>query len=184
MTLMRFRLGRLQEELAYSFGISETTVSHTLKMWTSFLYLRLGCLPIWPEWEDVAATMPGAFRKLFPDTFTILDVTELRCDIPSQLSLQSQLYSSYKSHTTLKGLVGIAPNGMFTFVSQLYTGSISDKQLVINSGILPLLESVPPGKCVMADRGFEIQDLLVKPRLVLNIPPFKGKCCPCIMIIL
>ena len=26
----------------------------------------------------------------------------------------------------------------------------------------------------MADRGFAIQDLLVKPNLVLSIPPFKG----------
>ena len=26
----------------------------------------------------------------------------------------------------------------------------------------------------MADRGFEVQDLLVKPNLILNIPPFKG----------
>lgn len=174
LTLMRFRLGRLQEELAYSFGVSDGTVSNVLKMWTSYMYLRLASLPLWPDWSAVASSMPESFKKSFPDTFIILDATELRCEIPSSLSLQSQLYSRYKSHTTLKGLVGIAPNGCFTFISQLYTGSISDKQLVIESGILSLLESVPPGKRVMADRGFEIQDLLVKPGLILNIPPFKG----------
>lgn len=173
-TLMRFRLGRLQVELAYNFGVSETTMSAILKTWTSFLYLRLGMIPIWPEWDAVAASMPASFKNLHPDTFIIIDATELRCEVPSSLSLQSQLYSRYKAHTTLKGLVGIAPNGSFIFISQLFTGSISDKQLVIESGLLPLLDTVPRGKRVMADRGFEVQDLLVKPGLLLNIPPFKG----------
>ena len=45
--------------------------------------------------------------------FTIIDATELYCEVPASLSLQSQCYSSYKSHTTMKGLVGIAPNGAF-----------------------------------------------------------------------
>ena len=40
-------------------------------------------------------------------------------------------------------------------------------------GILDLVRSIPPGKSVMADRGFEIQDLLVPNGLLLNIPPFK-----------
>ena len=174
MTMMRLRLGRLQQELAYCFGVSEGTASNIFHMWINFLYLRLGMIPIWPDWEDVAASMPESFKASYPDTFIIIDATELRCQIPSSLSLQSQLYSSYKSHTTVKGLVGIAPNGAFTFISQLYTGCISDRQLVIESGILPLLELVPAGKRVMADRGFEIQDLLVKSNLILNIPPFKG----------
>ena len=40
-------------------------------------------------------------------------------------------------------------------------------------GILNHMRSVPPGKSVMADRGFEIQDLLVPDGLLLNILPFK-----------
>ena len=174
LTMMRLRLGRLLKELAYSFGISEPTASRIFSMWINFLYLRLGMIPIWPDWQDVSDSMPKSFRATYPDTFIVLDATELRCQVPSSLALQSKLYSAYKSHTTVKGLVGIAPNGAFTFISQLYTGSISDRQLVIESGILSLLELVPARKRVMADRGFDIQDLLVKPNLILNIPPFKG----------
>ena len=37
-----------------------------------------------------------------------------------------------------------------------------------------MLKSVPHGRSVMADKGFDIQDLLVKHGLLLNIPPFKG----------
>ena len=52
---------------------------------------------------------------------------------------------------------------------------ISDKELGIQSGILRVLDMVPPGKSVMADSGFEIQNLFVKLKPILNILPFKGE---------
>ena len=39
---------------------------------------------------------------------------------------------------------------------------------------MDLLKSVPPHKSLMADRWFEIQDLILKHNLLLNITPFKG----------
>ena len=45
----------------------------------------------------------------------------------------------------------------FNFVSKLYGGSISDKEIVNASGFLGKLQ---PGDAVMADRGFNIQDFL------------------------
>ena len=59
---------------------------------------------------------------------------------------------------TLKGLVGIAPSGGITFCSQLYTGSISDREIVLRSGFLS--NSFDDGDAVMADKGFQIQDIL------------------------
>ena len=58
---------------------------------------------------------------------------ELCTEIRSCLALQSQLYSSYKSRTTLKDLIGISPNGSIYFVSELWSGPISDRELVIKS---------------------------------------------------
>lgn len=173
MLLMRLRLNRFEEELGYMFGVDISTVSRILNMWISYVYLRLGMIPIWPTWEDVAKTMPSSFRRLYPSTFAIIDATELPVETPSSLSLQSKLFSAYKKHCTVKGLLAISPNGMICFVSELYTGSISDRELTKASGLLKLLESVPPGRSIMADRGFAIQDLLVRPNLVLNTPPFK-----------
>ena len=69
--------------------------------------------------------------------------------------------------------MGISPSAVITYVSNLYAGSISDKELTRCSGILDLLEQ---GDSVMADRGFEIQDDLTLQGVKLNIPPFlKGK---------
>ena len=86
------------------------------------------------DWSPVLNT-----HRLCPvllKTFCVIDATALRCVSPSSLSGQSQHYSSYKSHTTLNGSVGIARNGAFIFVSQLFSGPIDDHQHVIESGFL------------------------------------------------
>lgn len=58
----------------------------------------------------------------------------------------------------MKGLIGISPGGATTFVSELYTGSISDREIVIRSGFLDL--PFDEKDLVMADTGFTVYDLL------------------------
>ena len=163
LTLMRIRLGWLQQKPAYIFGVSEACVSLTFKKWISFLYLRLGRLPLWPCWENVDASMAECFRANCPDTLLSWMPQSSAPKFPALLPCSHSFHhSSYKSHTTLKGLISISPNGSISFVSELWSGSIGDLELVIKSRIVPLLDHVPPRKRVMADRGFDIQDL-VKP---------------------
>ena len=66
-------------------------------------------------------------------------------------------------------LIGIIPSGAVVFVSPTYEGSISDKKLVEQSGLLDKLEV---GDEIMADKGLDIQDLLAPLGMKLNIPPF------------
>ena len=94
-------------------------------------------------------------------------------DQPKLPELQQMTFSNYKNSNTFKVLVGISPDGVITFVSALYPGSISDKELTRRSGIMDLLE---PGDSVKADRGFDIEDDLILRGVHLNIPPFlRGK---------
>ena len=83
---------------------------------------------------------------------------------------QSQTWSNYKHHNTYKVLVGVSPTGSVTFVSDLWDDRVSDKEITKQSGLLELLEW---GDNVMADRGFEILDILPED-VTLNIQPFKG----------
>ena len=131
-------------------------------------YLR--SIPIWPSQEFVRATMPQSFKNTYPHTRVIIDCTELFIETPSQPRTQSATFSTYKNHNTGKGLIGISPRGDLTFVSEMYAGNTSDKQLTNDCGIMKLLE---PGDEVMADRGFEIEENL-PPGVSLNIPPFLG----------
>ena len=112
--------------------------------------------------------MPRCFQKLYPKTTVIIDCTELFTEMPKSYRSQSATFSNYKHHNTAKALVGIAPSGAITFVSDLYAGRVSDKQIVRQCGILNLLE---PGDDIMADRGFDIENDLPKD-VTLNIPPF------------
>ena len=86
--------------------------------------------------------MAECFRANYPDTFFVLDATELCTEIRSCLALQSLLYSSYKSRTTLKDLIVISPNGSIYFVSELWSGSISDRELVIKSVMFCLSKKI------------------------------------------
>ena len=65
--------------------------------------------------------------------------------------------------------MGISPKGTTIFVSNLYTGAISYKEITRCSGILDLYE---PDDSVMADKGFEIEDLLKEKNVTLNLPSF------------
>ena len=157
---------------SWLFDTPKSTVSRYVITWVNFLYFSLGgIVSIWPSKQQIIETMPENFRKTYPSTRCIIDCTELFCQRPSSLSIQSALYSSYKHHVTYKGLVGIAPSGAITFVSQLYEGSISDKEIVSRSGLLSK-ELWSPGDSLMADRGFDIQDLLSPLQVNLNIPAF------------
>lgn len=171
LVLCRLRLGLLEEDLAYRFSISQSTVSRICNTWINFLYHKFKELNIWPSRQQVDQYMPKCFED-YPQTRCIIDATEIFIQQPSSPAAQQLTFSSYKNHNTFKGLVGITPSGAVCFISELYGGNISDKQLTARSGILELFD---PGDSVMADKGFAIADLLEPRGVCLNIPPMKMK---------
>ena len=82
---------------------------------------------------------------------------EIKTERPSSLAFGSKCFSSYKSAYTWKGLVCIAPHGALSFISNMNTGSMSDVELTILSGLIDLLES---GDSIMADKGFVLNKVL------------------------
>lgn len=158
LVLVRLCLGLFERHLAYRFKISVATVSRICTTWISFIYLQVGQMDLWVSREEVDRTMPAIFKERYP-TRAIINATELRCKVSSSPVLQSATYSTYQSHNTMKGLVVIAADGAITFLSKLFTGSVSDKELVEKSGFVKL--GFQPGDSVMANKGFKIQDLLI-----------------------
>ena len=171
IVLCRLRRGFSERHIANLYGVAQSTVSRIFIPWINFMYLKFGQVCIWPSKAAVQETMPADFKEKFPSTRVIIDCTEVFTEMPSSLLLNSELFSSYKNHVTLKALVGISPDGAITFISQLYTGSISDGEIVLRSGLLS--QAYEHGDAVMADKGFQIQDILPL-GVGLNIPPFLG----------
>ncbi|KAL4008190.1 hypothetical protein ACER0C_002042 [Sarotherodon galilaeus] len=166
--LVFLSVGLKERDLAHQFNIHQSTVSRIIATWTSFLATALGSQCIWLTRAEVQAYLPKEFKD-FSDTQVILDCTELRCQTPSSPLLQSETYSSYKSHCTMKALVGIAPHGPVTFISDLYAGSVSDNELFKQSGIAEKLTEV---MAVMVDKGFLINDCC---KCKVYRPPFLSK---------
>lgn len=99
----------------------------------------------------------------------IIDCTEFKIQKPQNQISQQLTYSTYKSTNTLKVLIGISSNGTVTFVSDAYGGSISDRVLFEKCGLVDLFEEKD---IVLADKGFQIQDLLIHKDVTVNIPEF------------
>ena len=120
LTLVRLRLGLLEEDLADRFGISQALVSVIFNTWLTLLHSHLFPLNSWPSRETINEHMPREFlNSKYSKTRVIIDAMELFIQKPSDLALQSVTWSNYKSHNTLKGLIGISPFGCVTFVSEL-----------------------------------------------------------------
>jgi len=166
--LLCLRRGLNVAHLADMFLVSASTISRAFISWLSLCFHELSFLIRWPSKEQVRHKQPACF-KYFPRTRCVIDCTEFYIQRPSLPTSQRKTWSSYKSHNTFKCLIAVTPRGSFSFVSHLWTGSISDRRLVERCGFLELLE---PDDDVMADRGFVIRDLLALRGATLNIPPF------------
>ncbi|XP_042260975.1 uncharacterized protein LOC121892169 [Thunnus maccoyii] len=169
MFLNYLALGSKQCDLADQYGVHQSTVSQIITTWSTFLYTVLGSVKIWIPREKIREHLPAEFKN-HADTTVILDFIELKCQYPSSPLLQSEDFSSYKSPCNLKGLLGVAPHGAVTFISPLYAGSIGDKQIMQESGILSLLR---PGMAIMVDRGFLVDDFV--PCKIYRPPFFSGR---------
>ena len=80
--------------------------------------------------------IPNSMKKKFPNVKCFIDCVELKIAVPSPLVLHKLMYSGYKSHTTVKALIEIAPDGGFTFIFLVFPGSISGKDITVKSGPL------------------------------------------------
>ena len=151
LCLVKLKLDINFDCLGFLFGVCRTTASNYFHSVINIIYFKSINIPICPSRENVNRCMPPSFYSNFPGLRTIIDCTEIFIDQPSSVIEQQATFSVYKNHNTLKALIGIAPSGAISFVSPLFTGSISDKEITLQSGILDKLEQ---GDLVLADKGF------------------------------
>lgn len=140
------------------------------------MYYQLSEIDIWQSRETVDQHMPKNFAKQFPQTRVILDGTEVPIQKPSDVNSQSATFSTYKNKNTLKCLVGITPRGTVSFVSDVYGGSTSDRQIFERSKLCTEVGAFEKGDSIMADRGIMVQDLMSSKDVKVNTPTMlKGK---------
>ena len=136
LVLCPLKGGLLEEDLSARFGVCQSVVSQIVNTWIKFIFFRFKELDVFPSREIVQLHLPECFRKKYPTTTLIIDATEIYIEKPNNPEAQQVTFSSYKNSNTLKALVGIVPKGGISFVSTLYGGSISDRELKQKSGLI------------------------------------------------
>ncbi|PFX31700.1 hypothetical protein AWC38_SpisGene3455 [Stylophora pistillata] len=66
ITLMKLKLGLINEDLAFRFMVSSATVSSVFRTWIKLMCKELSVLIIWPSKQQVKSTLPACFKKLYP----------------------------------------------------------------------------------------------------------------------
>lgn len=177
--LMKLRLGLTNKDIAFRFNVTECDISKILRSWLPVMSQTLKPLIKWPSEHAILKNMPKCFKPKYKRCRCIIDCTDFIffflwvCFRPTNLTARAQTYSNYKSHNTVKYLVGMSPAGAITFLSAGWGGRVSDKQLTAESGFYDLLQV--NGE-ILADR-FTIRDELALRGATLRIPYFaEGSC--------
>ncbi|XP_065680533.1 uncharacterized protein LOC105848925 [Hydra vulgaris] len=147
MTLMRLRLGLLNEDMADRFGISKSLCSNTFTAFIRIIANILGqAIIVWLPSEVIKKNLPQSFVKAkHHKCRVILDCFEIFIEL-------------------LKSLY----NQAVTCTKWIHNGRASDKFITSDSGFYDLLEKDDE---VMADRGFQIREELLFRYCSLSVPP-------------
>ena len=166
---MKLRQNYTNLHLAQLFACSDKTISNVVLTFVHVLHKLLyqDCMGSVAAREKNKSSMPGSF-SLFGNCCKVIDCSDIKVAVPGLVSDQKVTYSSYRGMNSFKVLIGVAPNAVITYVSKLYPGSTSDKEIVRDCGILDHFET---GNLLLADKRFLIQDLLPN-GVSVNIPPF------------
>ena len=172
LLLVLLRHGYVNKDLALRFNINVTNISNIFRTYLKALSDILKNFIVWPEREALRRNLPSSFKN-FKNCVCIIDCTEVFIERPFNLNARAQTFSNYKSRNSIKYLIGITSSGAVSFLSAGWSGRASDKEITLNSGFL---DKVTFGDCVLADRGFLIEEKLATRGAVLRVPAFtRGK---------
>ncbi|KAE8738530.1 hypothetical protein FOCC_FOCC015984 [Frankliniella occidentalis] len=172
MTLLRLRRGFTEKDMEIMFDHAGTYLGKICYTWTRKLSLDFKTLQksIFVSANNQSKNPPDCYAP-FPNVRCVIDCTEFKVQIPDNLEQASNMFSAYKGGETVKVLVATSVYGGLCFVSEAADGSISDRQLLLKSGLLDFLK---PGDAIMADKGFDIEADLNERGIDLLIPSFLG----------
>ncbi|XP_034000273.1 uncharacterized protein LOC117493799 [Trematomus bernacchii] len=147
---MKLWLGLSNKDITFIFNVTECNISKRLRSWLLVMSETLEPLK-WPSKHAILKNMPKYFRPKYKRCRRIIDCKENFINKLTHFTSRAQTYSTYKSHNTVKSLVGMSPAGAITFLSPDWGGRDSDKQII---GFYYLERNDK----IRADRGFTIRD--------------------------
>ncbi|XP_073701821.1 uncharacterized protein [Garra rufa] len=173
LTLMRLRLDLKNQDLAYRFGVKVATVTRTVHRIINIMFTTLVPTAVfWPSRVELRKNLPAALLCTYPDCAVIVDCFRVSLEKALNVDVNQEVASTALTTVNeLKYVIGVAPQGVVTFVSRGSPGHVSDKNLVESSG---LLFKLLPGDVVLAEHDFDIEGLVEARKAELKIT---SRCC-------
>ena len=77
MVLMTLRLNLGAQDIAYRFGVSQSTVLRYFNKWINVMFVCLQPLVKWPGHDELRKALPMEFRDDFQECTVIIDCFEV-----------------------------------------------------------------------------------------------------------
>uniref|UniRef100_A0A8C9T4M6 THAP-type domain-containing protein n=1 Tax=Scleropages formosus TaxID=113540 RepID=A0A8C9T4M6_SCLFO len=150
LALMRLRLDLRNQDLAYRFGVQVAAVARTVRAVVEAMSSTLVPTTVfWPSRDELRRNLPAAVRSACPDCVVVVDCFSVA------LERHDEADAVDAPARSLKYLIGVAPQGVVTFVSRGAPGHASDRELLERCG---LLGKLLPGDVVLADRDLDASE--------------------------
>lgn len=170
LTFMRLKLDLPFASLSALFECTATTCKSIFTDVLKHLAVHLKCAIPWLSKEQILERIPKCFKPSYRNTRVILDCTEVSVTKTDCAKCRIMTYSQYKSKHTIKLMLGVAPSGVLTFITPVYGGRASDKEIFKQSNVVQFVE--PHEDAIMVDRGFLIDDICTEHFIEVFRPPF------------
>jgi hypothetical protein len=166
--------GWTKKQTARLFKVAPPTVSDIVRTWTVYLDQALALLMPNPTKPELLRSYPRHTIRMLGHARVgmNLDATDTQGETPRFADSQSASYSTYHSQTGAKTLAGCTPIGAVphSWVTEAYPSAISDEKQVKKTGIL---DNLRPHDAVNVDRGFCIENLAIRKKVVVIRPQKK-----------
>ena len=129
ITLMKIRQNYRNLYLAQLFNCSVSTIANIV---STFIHVLPSCKLLqlhYLQFTDLMTSIPSRDKNKLsaPSSFSqfgscrvVIDCTDIEVATPGLMSQQNATYSNYRGMHSFKVIVGVAPNGVITYVSKLY----------------------------------------------------------------
>ena len=126
-TPIKLRLNTPLQDLAYRFNVSLSTLSRIYNIHVGYCYGHSSMTTYYVAWSSRTETQYAwvLSHTSFGDNLTVI-IDCLRFFYPpSNLPTRACMWSSYKHHNTVWLLIGIAPRGVVSLISQAWGGRVT-----------------------------------------------------------
>lgn len=173
MTLRKLRRNTPFTELADEYSVCTTTASKYFHKTLLVLNENLKYALELPSREVSIRHNPRIFQEFYGSRRVfVLDCFEVVSETPQETRAAIAHHSAYKMNQTTKFMIAMHSNGSVAFISHAYAGRCSDRFIIGDCGFLNILQC---NDVVLADKGFDINDLVTAKGATLNIPTFLRK---------